>query len=263
MKQFAPEYERDEQGFILFPRDSSYRKQLFPRLKLDEHPAKANIYMVQAIVDYVSSENQTVCDIMAGTGTIMTAALIGRRVICLEIEEFYQQILEQNLADIDKYVPGISDMITIIPGDCFVVLPIPLDHIIFSPPYSSIFKVKKTDKFQIETQMGGLEHYSKNPMNVGNLNDFLYNERMGQIYKKCYETLPIGGTLTIIIKDHIEQTKRVYLSRRAKQMCEKIGFEPVSWHRWKPPGSSFIGIRKSKGLDYIAEEEIITLRRLA
>lgn len=261
MRQFAPEYERDEQGFIKFPRDANYRKQLFPRLKLEEHPAKANIYLVQACIEYVSEPGQTVCDIMAGTGTIMTAALIGRRVICLEIEDFYQQILEQCLEDIDKYAPGIKDMITIIPGDCFVVLPIPLDHIIFSPPYSSIFKVKKTDKFQKETQMGGLEHYSRNPMNVGNLNDFLYNQRMERIYEKCYQSLPAGGTLTIIIKDHIEQTKRVHLSRKAKQICEKIGFEPVSWHRWLPPGSSFVGIRKSKGLEYVAEEEVITLRR--
>ncbi|GAH88801.1 unnamed protein product, partial [marine sediment metagenome] len=53
-KEFATEYPRNEDGLILFPRDSDYRKELFPLLKLDEHPAKANIYLVQAIVEYVS-----------------------------------------------------------------------------------------------------------------------------------------------------------------------------------------------------------------
>ena len=57
---FAPEYPRNSDELILFPRDSDYRKELFPLLKLDEHPAKANIYLVQAIVEFVSEPEETI-----------------------------------------------------------------------------------------------------------------------------------------------------------------------------------------------------------
>lgn len=260
-KAFAPSYDRDSNGYVIFPRDASYRKTLFPRLKLDEHPAKANIFLVQACIDYVSEPGETVMDVMSGTGTIMTGALIGRRIVCVEIEEFYQNIITMNLEDLDKYSPGSKGMVTIIPGDCAVVLPIPVDHIIFSPPYSNILKKKTVDKWSSEHSMGGTGHYSKSSQNVGNLNDFLYSEKMNLIYKKCYESLHKGGTLTIIIKDHMESGSRIYLSRKAKELCEKIGFDAFSWHRWIPPGSSYVGIRRSRGEQVVDEEEIITMIR--
>jgi len=260
-KSFAPDYLRNENGLILFPRDSDYRKILFPRLILADHVAKANIYLVQACVEYISESGQIVMDIMSGTGTIMTAALIGRRVVCVEIEQEYQDILHMNLEDLNRYSPGIADMVTIVPGDCFVVLPLPVDHIVFSPPYASILRSKNPNKFAQESGMGKIATYSKSSQNVGNLSDFLYTQRMEQIYTKCFQSLQSGGTLTIIIKDHMENGKRVKLGLRAKQSCEQIGFESVAWHRWLPPGSSFVGIRKARGETVVLEEDIIIMRR--
>ena len=111
---FAEDYSKNADGLWLFPRDDKYRKQLFPDFDISAHPAKANIYLVQAIVEFVSEPNETVMDIMAGTGTIMTAALIGRRVVCIELEDPYVEILEQNAASLDSIAPGISEEITIL-----------------------------------------------------------------------------------------------------------------------------------------------------
>lgn len=264
MTEFASEYPKNEDGLILFPRDDKYRKELFPFLKLSDHPAKANIYLVQAIVEYVSQLEDTVMDIMAGTGTIMTAALIGRRVVCLDIEEDYCKILEEGANSLERIAPGIRDMITIIEGDCLKLLPLPIaDHIIFSPPYASIMKTKgKVSSFVKETgQEGGLLRYSKHPNNISNLNEFLYHQVMEKIYKKTLESLPLGGTITIIIKDHIQKGKRVFLGDRAERDCIRVGYKSLAHYKWLPPGSSFTGIHRSRGDLVVDDEDVIILRR--
>ena len=262
MKQFASEYPTNEDGLILFPRDDLYRKELFPLLKLSEHPAKANIYLVQAIVEYVSEPEQTVMDIMAGTGTIMTAALIGRRVVCLDIEEEYVKILEQGAKSLERIAPGIGSMITIIEGDCLRLLPLPItDHIIFSPPYSNILKKKQLDKLSAEMVGEGLLKYSSNPDNVGNLNEFLYHQKMERIYKKAFDSLPAGGTLSIIIKDHIEKGERAGLPERCTRDCLRLGFELIQTYYWLPPGSAYTSFMRARGDLVVDEEAIIILRR--
>ena len=265
---FAADYSRNDNDLILFPRDSGYRKQLFPLLKLDEHPAKANIYLVQAIVEYVSELEETVMDIMAGTGTIMTAALIGRRVVCIDIEKDYTKILEQGAKSLEDIAPGVYDMITIIEGDASRILPLPItDHIIFSPPYSNI--MRKTggksgdllDKLSRETLGDGMLKYSKSPNNIGNLNEFLYHQKMEIIYKKTLQSLPVGGTLTIIIKDHIEKGERMMLGERAKRDCIRAGYELVAHYKWLPPGTVYTSFMRARGDTVVDDEDIIILRR--
>ncbi len=259
---FASDYVIDENGLIRFPRDSQYRSQLFPDLDLSEHPAKANVYLVQAIVEHVSTPDQTVMDIMAGTGTIMTAALIGRRVVCIELEDEYQRIIQQGVRSLEQIAPGISEWITLIPGDCIKLLPLPVaDHIIFSPPYAGILKKTKLDKLSAEMVGGGLLTYSNHPDNIGRLSEFIYHQRMEIIYKRTLESLPSGGTLTIIIKDHIEQGKRVFMGERAKADCIRAGYVLSEHHRWLPPGLPYTNFMRARGDTVVDEEEIIILRK--
>ena len=263
--KFAPDFERNSEGLVLFPRDDKYRKELWPNFDITLHPAKANIYLVTECIRYVSEVGETVMDIMSGTGTIMVGALLGRRVICIEIGDLFQGIIQQNILDLEKREPGSGSMVTLIPGDCNLVLPIPADHIIFSPPYSSILKATHRSQFDRDTKsMMGVLNYSHNAnqgVNVGELSDFLFHQQMDKIYRKCYQSLPVGGTITIIVKDHIVGGQRVSLSLKTKQQCEAIGFEPIAWHRWLPPGFSYVGIRKARGEEVVLEEEIIVLRR--
>lgn len=268
MKDFAPEYPINEDGLILFPKDSDYRKELFPLLKLDEHPAKANIYLVQAIVEYVSEPEETIMDIMAGTGTIMTAALIGRRVVCIDIEEDYIRILEQGAESLEAIAPGVGEMITIIEGDCLKLLPLQIaDHIIFSPPYANIMRKtggktgKMLDALSRETLGEGMLKYSKHPDNIGNLNEFLYHQKMERIYKKTLDSLPVGGTLTIIIKDHIEKGQRMFLGERAKRDCIRAGYEEVGHYKWLPPGTVYTSMMRARGDFVVDDEDIIILRK--
>ena len=107
----------------------------------------------------------------------------------------------------------------------------------------------------------GLLSYSSHRDNIGNLNEFLYHQKMKIIYKKCYDSLSPGGTLTIIIKDHIEGGKRMKLGERAKSDCEEIGFKLSSWFQWLPPGSAYTSFMRARGDIVVDEEDIIILSK--
>ena len=261
-KVFAPNCPKNEEGWFLFPTDAEYRKSMFPK-EVMSHPAKANLFMVQAIVEYVSEIGQTVMDVMSGTGSIMVAALIGRRVICLEIGSEYYQMILKGVEKMEEIAPGISSYITAINSDCLKVLPLPVDHIIFSPPYAQIMRMKNPSGMQKDIYGDSGALYQESAGNVGRLNRFLYNQAMEKVYKKCYDSLPVGGTLSVIIKDYIEKQKRVSLSDWVIRSCSKMGFQLDSWHKWLPPGTYFHTMRKARGENIVDDEDMLIMRKPA
>ena len=261
VKQFAPEYSRNDNGWIIFPSDVEYRAQIFPT-EVNKHPAKANLWLVQEIIKYVSSPDETVMDIMAGSGTILVGLLLGRRVTCIEISQKFFYLLERALANIELIAPGSSNNAMLVNAPCQTVLPVPADHIIFSPPYAQIMKSKGKDKLTVEKTDYDMAEYTQDPLNVGQVNEFFYHHMMEGIYKKCYESLPVGGSLSIIIKDHMKDRKRVELSDRARRDCEKIGFVLQDWYKWPAPGSVYSHIYKARGWETCEDEDILILRRI-
>lgn len=263
MKDFAPNYPRNEQGWILFPSDTTYRAELFPE-KVNSHPAKANAHLVSAIVDYVSEPGESIMDIMAGTGTILLAALEGRRVICIEISAKFSALQEQAAKFIDDIAPGSESLITLINAPCQHVLPLPCDHIIFSPPYANIMASRGKDKLTQEKTDYDMEEYMEDKQNnVGAVNEWMYHQLMEGIYRGCYESIRPDGTLTIIIKNHMKDGDEVLLSERANKTCIDIGFKPVDWFKWPAPGSVYHHIRVARGEQMVFDENIIVLRRPA
>jgi len=262
-KQFATEYQRNEQGWIRFPPDSEYRKRMFPE-EVNKHPAKANVYLVQAIIEYVSEEGQTLLDIMAGTGTLMVGALIGREVICVEISKLFHNLQQQAIAKLEGIAPGISEHIMLINLPCQQYLPIPelADHIIFSPQYAGIMKTKGTDKWNIETGYAFAE-YSKSPLNLGTMSDFIWGMEMEGIYKKCYQTIKPGGTMVLIVKDHMEKGARVPLVSKAIMASVSAGFsyDETEHFKWAAPGMPYTAARRAKGIEVVDDEDIIILRK--
>lgn len=263
IKRFAAEYERNEQGWIKFPADSEYRKRMFPA-EVNKHPAKANVYLVQSIIEYVSEEGQTLIDIMAGTGTLMVGALIDREIICVEISEMFHNLQIQALDKLEEIAPGISDHIMLINLPCQQYLPIPdlADHIIFSPQYAGIMKTKGTDQWNKDTGYAFAE-YSADPLNLGTMSDFIWGHEMELIYKKCYETIKLGGTMVLIVKDHMEKGQRVQLVQKAIDASLAVGFShnPDEHFKWAAPGMPYTAARRSKGIEVVDDESIVVLRK--
>lgn len=263
-KDFAPEYDRNEQGWIKFPADSTYRKRMFPP-EVNQHPAKANVFLVQSIIEYVSEADELILDPMAGTGTLMVGALIGRSVICIEISEKFHNIQVAALNFLEDIDPGISEHISLINMPCQNYLPIPnlANHIIFSPQYAGILKKKQVnDQWNIDTGYDFVE-YSKNPLNLGTMSEFIWGQEMERVYEKCYKTITSNGSMTLIVKDHIEQRRRIMLTKKAIDASVRVGFsyDPAEHFKWAAPGMPYTAARRARGYETVDDEDIIVLRK--
>ncbi len=261
---FAPEYNHDAEGRVLFPRDTELRKTLFPYTDPAEHIAKANMLMVKALVEMFSDEGETVLDPFAGTGTVMVAATIHRRVVMMELVETFCQTIELNTIGAEQTCPGITDLITLIPGDAAAILPIEdfCDHMIFSPPYPMGLKKKGTmDKTSKDLGYDHSVDYSEDMRNFTNLNDFIYHKKIEQFYKKCLPSLRPGGTLSVIIKDKMEKGKRVHQADRTERDLLRMGYEFVDRNKWYARGGGYSAINRAAGLDTVDDEDLITVRR--
>lgn len=269
-KQFASEYPRNELGWIKFPSDQEYRKSIFPP-EVNQHPAKANVFMVQAIIEYVSKSDDTLLDVMAGTGTIMVGALICRDIICIEISEKFHKMQLAAVAKLEEIVPNIGEHIVCINLPCQVYLPIPntANHIIFSPQYAKILVKSKgyeeTDRLTREKQGSyDFTEYSKSPLNLGTMSEFLWTMEMKEVYRKCYESLTTPGSMTLIIKDHIAKGQRVQLTQKAIESCTEVGFaySPAEHFKWQAPGMAYTHIRRSRGEEVVDDEDIVVFRKV-
>ena len=264
MKTFASEYSRNESGWVKFPADSDYRKRMFPP-EVNTHPAKANVYLVQSIVEYVSEGGQLLLDPMAGTGTLMVAALIDRDIICVEISEKFHQIQVAALEFLENIAPGISEHISLINMPCQTYLPVPnlANHIIFSPQYAGIMKKNVVnDQWNIDTGYDFVE-YSKSPLNLGTMTEFLWKHEMETVYKKCYETLTTPGTMSLIVKDHMRMGERIQLTQLAIDSSMRVGFKfnPEEHFKWAAPGMPYSAARKAKGITIVEDEDIVVFRK--
>lgn len=220
-KVFAPGRPTFQEGnYTIYdypPRDTSFREKFFSAGM--KHQAKYNCIMLADVIEYVSEPGERVMDIMSGTGSIMIAATMGRKVTCIEISKIWtRDFIEENKKTILERFPAVRDEdITIINSACQNILPLPCDHIIFSPPYSVIMKHKTISAGDLVDDFYGTSaeefaEYSNTPGNVGGQNQFMYSQMMAEIYKKCLGSVRPGGTMTVVIKDHIEKGKRVFLS---------------------------------------------------
>jgi DNA modification methylase len=269
-KSFAPEYQRNENGWILFPSDANYRKEMFP-VEVNRHQAKANIFLIQACVEYVSKPGDYLIDPFGGTGTLMVAALMQRDVMLIEISPKYHELQSLALDMLERFSPGVSEHIQLINRPVQLVLPIPnlADHMIFSPPYAAIMKSKGTDKLTTEkTDYDMAEYTFTSPLNIGLMNDWLWAQKMEEVYAKCFKTLKPGGSMTIIVKDHYKmqknrERKRLPLSLPAVNACKKVGFtqDKNEWFKWFAPGSLYTNIYRARGWEVVDDEDIIVLRK--
>ena len=266
MKQFAPDYPRTEEGWIDFGSDTKLRSQLFPYTEASEHNAKANMHQVEELIFYVSEVEETICDPFAGTGTVMIGAMNRRKIIMLELNPTFCQTIELNQIGIKKTAPPqlIDDYTTVIEGNAASILPIPdlCNHMIFSPPYPQGLK-KKGAMDQTSLDLGYVQtaEYSEGMDNFTNMNDFIYHQKIEQFYKKCFQSIRAGGTMTVIIKDKMDKGKRVMQADRTLRDCERIGFTLLDRFKRLARGGGYAAINRSAGLDTVMDEDMLILRR--
>lgn len=279
LPRYTPEDEGQpfrDQGYIQFPYDIPRRREYFCADSF-KHPAKANIFLIERIAELVSKPGERLLDPMSGTGTLMMATLgpggqgwSGKEVVLVEdaaIFHYYQQ--QSRELFLRRGVPDYA--ITLLHGPCQDFLPLPVDHIIFSPPYSSVLKFEA--KEESTRALGGstyvgdeggptvFEDYLGTKANFGRLNQFMYNQKISIQYGRMIDGLRPGGTLTVIVQDIMQGGKRAQLSQWVMRTCVRQGVELVRWEVRHAPGTGYKKSMKAKGYNVVEGEDIIIMRK--
>ena len=77
--------------------DVKRRKQFFTGVSFS-HPAKMAMGLQEFLFDRYSKPGDIVLDPMAGSGTVLIGALMGRHIICVELEPKFIKMCEDNWA---------------------------------------------------------------------------------------------------------------------------------------------------------------------
>ena len=230
-----------------FPRDqygTHYRVK-----ESNKHQAKLEMRTLKWLIQRYTKPGDTILDPMSGTGSLHIGAFMGRNTVTVEIEAEFARLQHQNIEHMhdlwrnnkfytsemaefenwDYTGPGTT---RVIHGDARAVLPLetPVDAVIFSPPYGSLW-VQPKSKSQIAKEKNYNVGYGDNPQNVGNLSNYTsYLAAMEIIYRKCYESLRPGGILVTVVKDYVKGGKRVYCSMDNVQRLVRVGFRIHEWN---------------------------------
>ena len=124
---------------IRYKNDARLRKQLFHSSTF-AHPAKGHISMWQEMVLRYSKEGDWVLDPMAGVGTSLVAALMGRNVICVELEQHFVEPMRLSWEKM-RNIPMLGYPVgqaVILRGDARALPLQSADSIITSPPYEGM-----------------------------------------------------------------------------------------------------------------------------
>jgi DNA modification methylase len=258
---FGDHMERDDYGLLTFPNDKKFRDTIGFIPESFEHPAKANLHLVFALINYCSNPGDRIMDITAGSGSILMAVELGRHVTCIELNPQFVGWMRESASrmqiDADRYL--------ILQGDCRDYLPLSCNAIIFSPPYSNLLQgggiLKRERIGQDIAAYANEEAITTNPKNLASLPEFRFSQAMRGIYKQCWDSLPTGGMLALIIKDIMRQQKVIPVGWHHVQMLGQDGWELDSWVQWAAPGMQFKNIHRSQGHKVIEGEHIIIVRR--
>jgi len=181
------------------------------------HPAKFPETMARDFIEFFTKEGETVLDPMAGTGSTLIAALrAGRNSYGIELNPKYvkiaQQIIEEERAVLGEVIVNLRS--ELVKGDATLAnnygLPM-MDYVLTSPPYWNMLHAKGAETQKKRRSSKELDvHYSDDPNDMGNINDYEeFLEKLVNIYKGLRTLLREKAYLTIIVKN-VKKGGKIY-----------------------------------------------------
>ncbi len=274
-KFFAEGYERDAEhpDWILFPRDSEFRKGLFTP-EATQHPAKMQCFIVKAAMEYWGRPGMRVLDPFGGTGTTAIASMVGQGVqtTLIELEDEFMDMLAEMLEKWEGSMFIQPGQVEVLQGDCRrVMLELPENHydmIITSPPYSVTAQVgKEVTQFtgilaERKAQMRRYGSSESSNNNIGRLNPFQFNMHMKLVYERALRVTKPGGLYVSVTKDSMNKGVRKFLSQEVIRTATGAGWlYEGEQYKWKAPGGLLQNVQKSKGLEVVLDEDILVFRK--
>lgn len=286
---FASQYDRDEHGWIKFPRDVDHRKEVgFPykrkaskgeddesedtedtgELSVFDHPAKMQLFLTEEVIKHYSKEGDSILDPFGGTGSTAIGCQMSRQVTLLELEPIFLPILEYVQREwLERNFPPPA----VIPGDCKQTLKQikegSYDLIVTSPPYANlqVGKVKTEFTGQLASYKAQAMQYGSaaaSAQNFGRLNTWMFNQEMDKVWKECLRVLKPGGYYVSVTKDQMRGKDRILLSAEIVRHALAAGFKYTGeWYKWLTPGGMLQGVMRAKGADVVRDEDVIVFRK--
>lgn len=115
--------------------------------------------------------------------------------------------------------------------------------IISSPPYAGRGKVlgnhngidytkcKTGGRQETPARKASGENYGTTTGQLGAMAPMTYWSEMHKIYAACYELLPVGGHVILVLKGFIRRGEYQDLPAQTAQLLEHIGFTVIHWHK--------------------------------
>ncbi len=253
-KVFASDYEKNENGWFIFPRDTTWRRELFPQIAM-QHPSKMNMYVCEEIIKYVSSDGDTIVDCFGGIGTTAIGALNGRNIVLMELERPYIDIQRETIK-LWRERDILEGSVMSLQGDNRKLLPFNCDHMIFSPPYSNDI-AKTTGGALNEEIQRQVNQYTDSKENFGRLNEFFYRHRMDALYDKVAQSVRPQGTVSITHRDRSRAGNRLLFADSIIKSLTTRGFSLLAHHKWKAPGAFQSRVNEARGAKVILDEDIL------
>lgn len=232
---------------LRFPVDRPIRNRYFVPESYN-HPAKLHLGLLQWSIDRWTQPGDVVADPMAGTGSLLLAALQQRHVILREIEPRFLALCHANAAQVLEQAGLLAGQIDIASHDAREPWDVRADVIITSPPYANdaaattktrciTRKARKlatvdhdprwqrwVEKYDAGSHAAFLFHYGEHPAQIGHWRGERYWQAMTLIYRNAYDALRDGGRMVLVIKDHIKDGQRVHVADRTVALCQSLGF---------------------------------------
>ena len=265
-KVFAPNWEKNEFGYFVWPDDNDLRKSLYPDRV--SHPAKNNLYLYRELIKYLTNEGDIILDPMLGAGSAMIGATIGRKVIGIELNSKLAEQAQLNAIHLMSEYP--ESIILVTEGDCTKLLPVGIlaDLVIFSPPYANQLHFNPNDKFVTDKDRftdgifeQGVDTYTEHPDSFANMPEFMFRNNMKKVYELCFKNTKPGGYMAIIIKDKISKGEREELGLWCARTAIMAGWEVSDWFRSEHIGKLWGNFNLKRGIRQITDEHNIIFRK--
>ncbi len=258
---------------LKFPSDVKLRQKYFAGADKG-HPARANLYMMIWLIKKLTKPGETILDPTSGVGSLMYATLLGRNVLNIELEQHFVDIQQLSWARLQ--LSEVNDLPTgkfiLAHGDARRFLPTPVDHCIFSPPYSVNISQGGAKVAAMAAESGTtVASYGKDRAQLATLSYFNLIMAMKEIYRGIFNSLPPGGFMATITKDSVNSKEAKYrgfggiepYSADTVKICYEVGFELHElWQRDAKPSMRLqIAWSQNPDIPHVVTEEIIIMRK--
>jgi DNA modification methylase len=112
------------------------------------------------------------------------------------------------------------------------------DVIVTSPPYAETrigprgdMSPMVRDKFQGRTIETVFTKYGVTDGQLGACHQETYWSEMAKVYAACYDVLPVGGHLILVLKSFVRRGAIVDLPMQTAQLLDHVGFTVLHYHR--------------------------------